>query len=236
MYEHTARFWTEALFLPRLLRPTSWRRRFRFSGDLSPDDLGARVGGGAVLATCYFGNIAAAAFALGEICRPVYVVVDYLAQPAARAWQDQLYRARNVRPLPVERSAARVPDVLARGEKVLLVVEHRRARGGADATFLGETGGFQTTIGRLASWYGVPVVPVLCRRLSGWAQFELWLGSPVRGTDVEEVTAATLRQLDAQVRRWPEQYLWSMRPATAPQSLDALIETEIEKPAAPTTR
>jgi len=230
MYEHIAAFWVEALFLPRMLRPRTWRRAVRFAGAPGPRQL-AEMSGPCVLATCYFGNIAAAAYALGQVCRPLYVLVDYLAHPAARAWQDRLYRAENVRPLPTDRAARRLPDLLRGGAKVLTVIEHRRRRGGVRATFLGEQHAYQPTVGRLAEWFGAPVLPVLCRRLPQWGQFELWLGGLIRGPDVASTLTEVLQRLDAQVRRWPEQYLWSLSP---PDS--AVTETESETPAAPRTR
>lgn len=210
MYEHVARFWVEAVFLPRLLRPSTWRRRVALS-DAGALPALAAAQRGCVVATAYFGNIAVAAFALGELFRPVHVVVDYLADPSARSWQEQLYRIGHVRPLPIDDATRRMPEILRGGGAVMLVVEHRRKRGGGVAAeFLGERGTFQPTPGRLAEWFDVPVVPVLCRRRPGAFGFELWSGRLAGGPDAGATTADVLTQLDRQIRLWPEQYLWNV--------------------------
>ncbi|MFO0974108.1 MAG: hypothetical protein U1A27_11830 [Phycisphaerae bacterium] len=215
MYEHIGRFWVEAVFLSRRLRERSWRRFVTIDSALPVERLVAdhpRV----IAATAYFGNPGVAAYALGQLFRPVHVVVDLLADPAARAWQERLYRMGQVCPVTVERAARELPERLSRAGAVMLVAEHRRRRGGGVAApFLGESGLYQPTAGLLAEWCGVPVVPVLCRRRPGPFAFEVWLGRPVRAADAAATTAEMLAQLEGQIRRWPEQYLWSI-PADGP--------------------
>lgn len=217
MYEHVARFWIEMLFLPRRLRPGSWRRCVHVTSATPLETLAERHPR-CVLATCYFGNPAVAAFALGQVWRPVHVLVDLLAQPVARSWQQQLARQPNLRAVAVDDAARELPSRLRARGGVLLIVEHRRPRGaGVQANFLGESGVFQPTPGRLAAWFEIPVIPVLCRRRAAAFEFELWIGRPASGDDPAAVTGDVLAQLDAEVRRWPEQYLWSV-PADPPRA------------------
>lgn len=239
MYEHIGRFWIEALFLRRLLRRGSWEPRV--SMDSSGPELDAAAHAGCVLATCYFGNPAVAAFALGQRFRPVCVVVDWLFDPHARAWQEHLYHLDQVRTIAAAEVAAQAPRVLSTGGAAMLVVEHRRHRGrGTEASFLGQRGVYRATAGQLAAWCQVPVLPVLCRRKAAPMQFELWCGRAVRGSDAQAITADVLQQLETQVHRWPEQYLWSVPMPTEdadPQPAAAgIIETASERPEAPTAR
>jgi len=219
MYEHVARFWIEALFINRRLRPSNWRRAVSLRSPTDPRALQSAYPR-CVLATAYFGNPAVAAFVAGQIFRPVSVVVDLLEDPAARAWQEELYRLPNVRTIPIDRATERLPDALNNRGAVMLVIEHRRRRGaGVPAPFLGDRAVFQPTPGRLAAWFSVPVVPALCRRKPRIFEFEMWFGRPVSGDDPIAVTTDVLQQLDAEIRRRPEQYLWSI-PADAPTAPD----------------
>src|SRR5262249_53837599 len=172
-YEHIARFWIETLFLPRKLAPQSWEHAVTFRGQTQPGEVVAQYPR-CVLATCYFGNPAVAAYALGQVFQPVHVLVDFVAQPAARAFQVQLCRMPNVISVSAADGARRMRNVLRGRGAVMMVVEHRRRSGpGAPASFLGEHGVFHTTPGRLAASFDAPVVPVLCRRRAGLFEFEL---------------------------------------------------------------
>ncbi len=219
MYEHVARFWVEALFLSRRLRSSTWNECVSLRSAIDPRALPA-AHPRCILATAYFGNPAVAAFVAGQLFKPVHVVVDLLEDPAARSWQAELYRLPQVHTIPIDRAVERLPDILQKPGAVMLVVEHRRRRGaGVPAAFLGERAVFQPTPGRLAAWFNIPVIPVLCRRKPELFEFETWFGRPVSGDDSNAVMADVLRQLDAEIRRWPEQYLWSI-PADAPSAAD----------------
>jgi len=211
-YEHIAQFWIETLFVPRKLKSDTWARAVTFRGETRLREFAA-ANPRCVLATCYFGNPAVAAFALGQIFRPVHVLVDYVAQPAARAWQEQLCRMPNVVPMAASEGARQMRDLMRGRGAVMMVVEHRRRQGtGAPAWFLGQHGNYHATPGRLSVRYGAPVLPVLCRRRPGTFEFELWVGRAVAGDDAVATTSDVLRQLDAQIRHWPEQYLWMIPP------------------------
>ena len=164
MYDHLARFWVEALFAKRLLRDSSWQKFVRVENESSLRGLEAS-GRGCVLATAYYGNPAIAALALGQIFRPVHVIVDVLAEPRLQAWQKELYAHRWVRPITRSEAARAVPDVLRRGGAVLMICEHERPRGpSVPASFLGRTLSCYPTLGRLTRWFDVPIGVVTCRR------------------------------------------------------------------------
>lgn len=211
-YEHIGRFWVETLFLRRRFCASNWRRWVRVTDAADwlcrPDR-----SRGAVLATCYYGNPAVAAAALGQLLRPVHVLVDLIDSSPGGAWQRELYRVPYVRLIRVQEASQRLPDALSSGASVMLMVEHRRPRGvGVERTFLGEPGPYHATAGRLQQWFDVPIVPALCHRRGGDFEFELWLGTPVRDADAIRATAAAMQQLEAQVMMRPQQYLWNVSP------------------------
>lgn len=213
MYEHQARFWTEALFIPRRLRDDSWRRHVHVEGEAELQAL-ARSKRGCVLATAYYGNIAAAACALGRIFRPVHVLVDWLAQPALASWQRSLYAQPQVRPVDVREAARVLPPLLTGGGAVFMVCEHERQRARGIATrFLGRDLNCAPTLGRLSRWFDVPIGVVTCRRNPRLFSFDLALHEVVeRGndsTDDGKVVRQVMDALNDAVMRNPEQYLWS---------------------------
>ncbi len=247
MYENLGRFWAEALFIHNRLGGERWRRHVRVPEEALLRRLAA-AGHGCILATGYFGNVAAAACALGHIFRPVHVVVDWLEPGAAGAlasWQKALYRQPWVRPIARSEVAARTPEVLSAGGAVLMVCEHERRRGrGVPARFLGARLNAYPTIGRLARWCDAAVGVVTCRREPRPVAFTLELhdliepgarvaeneggvprlsaGPATGGDDArwdEAVVRRCLLALERAILRTPEQYLWSVPVGAAADSV-----------------
>jgi len=213
VYEHTARFWIEALFARRLLRESSWRR---FVAVENERDLLAlsRSPRGCLLTTACFGNPAAAALALAGIFRPLNVVVDAFTQPQLRAWQTDLYANPRLRIINRPDAARRVPDVLAAGGAVMMLADHQRPRGrGIPTTFLGRDFNCYPTLGRLAKWFDAPIAVVSCLR--GPRAFRLSLTlhaviAPTAGMDADALVRLTMTVLERAILSRPEQYLWSL--------------------------
>ncbi len=227
MYDHIARFWSEAVFLRRRLSDASWRKYVQVDGEDQLRQL-ANARRGCLLATAYFGNPAACAIALGHLFRPLHVLVDYLAQPALQAWQKELYDWPNLKPIDVRHAARSVPQLLADGGAVMMICEHDRPRGRAIETqFLGRALRCYPTLDRLAQWFDVPVTAVTCRR--GEEPFSFTLEAletlePPTATDVDgQVTRKTLAVLERAILRHPEQYLWSTAARQDPKPADCAI-------------
>jgi lauroyl/myristoyl acyltransferase len=166
VFDSIARFWVEALFARRLLRPDSWTRFVRvadretwqrLAGDRRP----------AILVTGYFGNVAVGAYVLGRIFRPVHVLIDRVELPVLRPWQDALYADRNVRLIAREEAVRELPRILDAGGKVMILGEHARRTGRAfEVPFLGRVRRCYPTIGILAARHNARVVIFSTRRLS----------------------------------------------------------------------
>jgi lauroyl/myristoyl acyltransferase len=241
MYEHTARFWIEALYARRLLRDSSWRRCVQIENETELRAL-ANARRGCVLATAYFGNLAVGAYALGRIFRPIHVIVDAFAQPYLRSWQNELYADRWVRPIVRSDAGQAVPRILAAGGAIMQVCEHGRAHGRAvPVDFLGCTLNCYPTLDRLARWFDVPVGVFSCRREScsldreGEApaeprplfSFTLSLHETIQpgvaAGDDGDVIRRVLSVLEQAIMAHPEQYLWSVPSgAVAPSKMTRL--------------
>ncbi len=216
VFEHIAAFWVEAFFARRKLRISSWRRFVSFDDEPAVRSL-AESPRGALLVTAYLGNLAVGAYALGQVCRPLYVVIDEAEHPVLRSWQDELYRQPNLEFLPRQRAGAQTADLLSAGQKVLIVGEHPRRHGRAiELDYLGQSWPCYPTVGVLARWCNVPVHTVAARRLPGEFRFAVSVGPAVDPVDLadgedpaEAITQRYMAGLEAAIRRWPDQYLWT---------------------------
>ncbi len=216
VFEQIAAFWVEAFFAHRRLRVSSWQQFVAFEDPARVRSM-ASSPRGALLVTGYFGNLAVAAYALGQVARPLHVVIDEVQHPVLKAWQDELYRQPNVELLARARAKSRLADLLSDGAKVLMVGEHVRPRGrGVTVEYLGRPCRCYPTVGMLARWCDVPVYVVTARR--GQRPFRFILSCeltadprrlPSEQDAVEAITRQYMRCLETVIRRWPTQYLWT---------------------------
>lgn len=215
MYANWGRFWAEALFIPRLLRETSWRKFVSISSDdeSTLTQLTSRPRG-CIFAAGYFGNPAVLADVLGRFARPIHVVVDFHAQPQLRRWQTELYSRPYVRPIERAAAASLVPGILANGGSVLLIAEHERRKGrSVTCDYLGSRINAYPTIARLSRALDVPVAVVSCRRSGNTFSFSVKSHEVLSPQDMQDDALGTrrmLKQLENAALAAPEQYLWSM--------------------------
>jgi lauroyl/myristoyl acyltransferase len=218
MFENFASFWVEAFVARRKLRPGAWRKVVQFDDEPFLRRI-AESRRGALFVTAYFGNFAIGAYALGQLCRPLYVVIDELEHPVLKSWQQDLYRQPNIELLPREGARRSLADLLSAGEKVLLVGEHLRPRGKAiEVRYLGAIRRCYPTIGLLAGGCDVPVVVVGTRRLEGAFRFSISSRLAVDPRDLRDdgepdlipiITLRCMQTMETMIRQWPEQYLWT---------------------------
>ncbi len=213
-YDHMARFWVEALFASRKLRPSCWRRSIAIKNEAVLTALASR-GSGCLLATAYFGNPAFCAFALGEIFRPVHVIADRFALPMLRAWQNVLFAYPNIRIIDRRDAAKALPEILGQKSAVLMIAEHERARGPCvPVPFLGRTLNAYPTLARLSKWYNVPIAVTTCRREPAPFSFTLQthgIFEPPADDATEPVLLpSVIAALEKAILENPEQYLWSL--------------------------
>jgi lauroyl/myristoyl acyltransferase len=181
------------------------------------DPIGAALarGRGAVLVTCHFGNWDVAASTLARYGRPFNLV---MAREANETTAEYVRRARERAGLRVLLSDSSVYGsfnmlrALRRNEIVAMQLD--RPLGGEGARpvdFFGAAAPFQVGPLRLARLAGAPVFPVFVARL-GPRRYRIVLGAERHlprhaGTaDLDAALAAIARELEALVRRHPEQW------------------------------
>lgn len=215
-FENIAAFWVEVLLARRLVSERAWRARVALEDESLVRSI-ARSPRGALLVTGYFGNLAVCAYALAQLCKPLHVVIDQARHPVLRSWQDELYRQSNIRLVPRQTALTRMVELAAAGEKVFVVGEHARPRGRAvPVSFLGGSRSCYPTIGSLAGWCDVPVYVVTARR-TGWDyRFAVTCEPAADPRDLpaghrptDWITRQYMARLEARIRQYPAQYLWT---------------------------
>lgn len=174
-----------------------------------------RSDSGLLVLSAHLGNwdLLACAAALCGI--PVNVVTRQIKS----SWINRFWMSRRqacgVTLLPSRGSAARVVSALRRREIVAMVLDQHEP-GGLPTPFFGRPAATGTALARLARATGAPVVPAyLLRQQEG---FGLVVGDPLslsytdeRSRDIHENTRLFTAEIEAQVRRTPEQWLWLHR-------------------------
>jgi len=211
VYDHWARFWAEAVFLPQRLAGRRWRQYVNIENEIPP----APSGRAHLFATAYYGNPAAAACALARLLGSLHVIVDFAAHPALSTWQATLRRAQGISLIERRDAHRSLPDVLGRGSAVLMVCDHHRPRGPAvESDFLGHTWRFYPTLGRLARWFNAPITTVTCRRHTHRFGFTLTahdhIDPPQNAVSADDAIRRAMRSLEAAILAHPAQYLWTL--------------------------
>ena len=206
-YEHVGRFCAETLFFRRRIGAGNWRQvvHVEDEGSIRASCEARRP---AIFVTGYAGNPGVCAFALGQLCRPIYVLAEMLSHPFLRAWQRDLCAASGVRLIPRDRARTELPAVLERGGKVLLIGEHFRGDGRGDVVrFLGRRLRCHQTVRVLSRGFDAPVTVFSCHRNGTGSSFSLRADGTVPPGDAD-VSGSVMALLEDVVVRDPGQFLW----------------------------
>ncbi len=128
-------------------------------------------------------------------------------------------RARHVTPHLAPKGAAGARELvgwLRQGNSAAMLVD-QKMNDGIAAPFMGRMAMCPPAPAQLARRFNYPILPAMMRRVGG-AHFEIVLGEPVRvahsddrDADILAAVAAYNGQLEAFIRRYPEQWLWLHR-------------------------
>ena len=208
-------------------RPEEVSARFDFD---DWDRLAAsRAGNGAVLVTAHYGlwDVGAVGLAAGGI--PVTTVADRFRNPRL----DRLVLGSRERLgltiVPAARPGPRVLRALRRNEITALHVDIPQAKAGTRVEFFGAPAAVADGFARLALRAGAPVICGMLPRRDSWSDHTRARIAPVDfeptgdpDRDVGELTQATFRVLEAEIRADPAQWyifrdLWPEPAAAARQ-------------------
>ena len=99
---------------------------------------------------------------------------------------------------------------LRRGGMLALLIDQHMDRG-AKLTYFGKPAYTAVSAGQLALKYNAVLVPVYAIRRPDGLNFEVVVEAPIPHTDEETMTQALNDSLEAQVRKHPEQWIWTHR-------------------------
>ncbi len=216
MFIHSARFWTEVLFVPRVFRPAQVLGQVEWHEGQRWEDL-AHSARPRIFVSPYAGNPVVGALALSRRFAPLTVAVDQASRAVIdTVWPGVLRSARlrfdpGLRIVTLPHESARLGPALAEGGSVCLLPGPTHT-GGMAGTFLGQPVRFRTTALRLARRHGARIAVWSCLRPTqppGPFQLQLHgeveLGRrPLRG-GLRDLIAL----LEAALLYRPEQYLWT---------------------------
>ena len=204
-----------AMYLVDFLRFTSLtsdevRRRVQFEQwDLLEAQ---RAGHGIVFVTMHFGNWDIGAAALADHGMPVWVVADTFEEPRMNELVLDARRQLGMEIVPAERMGPGILRALRRNQVVAMLIDVP-AGAGVEAEFFGDTVAVADGPARIALRSGASVVAATLPRLGRWsecvrADIEPVAFSPTgdQERDVRGLTQATVRALEAMIRRNPEQW------------------------------
>ncbi len=176
-----------------------------------------RRSGGAVVVTAHLGNFELLAAAIAaQRGEPLFVLAKRSYDPRFSAILEARRRALGVIPLWVEEKtcALQALRALRRGAWVGILVDRAPRLSGVARPFLGREAPTEGLAAGLARASGVPVHVALIQRGAGGESADRHrvsvapLAAP--GTEEGRVTDLITRRLEAEIRRRPEDWLWTL--------------------------
>ena len=179
----------------------------------------------AILAGAHFGNweiigqnyFAASGLVMSSIMRPFdnKLVGDYITSRRCGLGPDPGHDV-----FDKKGGIRSMLKALKKGATLGLLVDQHASRkdGGIEVKFFGQPARTHATPARLHLQTGHPLYVLLCRRVSDEFKFEFLLSEEIRITpsgdmqkDIEAITQKINDEIEAIIRRYPEQWLWAHR-------------------------
>jgi KDO2-lipid IV(A) lauroyltransferase len=176
-------------------------------------------GAGAIIVTGHIGNWEAAGAYLAHAGLPMAAVVKRQRNPAFNERMLKTRRGAGIEPIYMQDAHTRIPAALREGKTVALVADQDAGERGVFVPFLGRAASTFRGPARLALAHQVPLFfGAIVRSGIEYGAVLEQVALPENGDggraapDAEiEVTRRWVSRLEAQVRRYPEQYFWFHR-------------------------
>lgn len=218
MWEHLFLFVAEVAQAPRKIHETNWRQhiRLRDAGPLVQALLDERP---LLLVSAHFGHFEMAGYLLGMMGFPTHTVARTLDNPYLDRFLNRFRSGTGQRMIPKRGGYAQIAEVLASGGTMAFLADQYAGSKGCWVDFFGRPASTHKAIALFALHHDAPLAVGCCTRREGRPlQFEmdfLALADPRSGEPhvggVRELTAWYTSQLEAAIRRMPEQYWWVHR-------------------------
>jgi KDO2-lipid IV(A) lauroyltransferase len=217
MWEHLFLFVAEVAHVPRKIQETNWRD---YVG-LRNADLLVRAllsDRPAIVVSAHFGNFELAGFVMGIFGFPTYTVARTLDNPYLDAFLNRFRSRTGQHIVPKKGGYDQIVSVLAGGGTMTLLADQYAGSKACWVDFFGRPASTHKAIALLSLSNDAPVLVGTARRIGGPLQYEMAIegvADPRTSTPevsgVRPLTQWYTRQLEALIRRSPEQYWWLHR-------------------------
>ena len=219
MYRHFCSMLVEITHLPRLLRPTTWRRY------VAVEDGRALIeallcGRPLLLVTGHFGNWELGGYVLGLLGFPTFAIARKLDNPYLNEFLLHGFRQRSgQRILYKDGDFERIQAVLSGGGAVATLGDQDAGRRGLFVDFFGRPASTHKAVALLALEFGATMVVIGVPRVGEPLRYQVTAEDVIRPGEyagrwpdaVQAITERFTAALERMVRRHPEQYFWLHR-------------------------
>jgi len=175
----------------------------------------AETGRGAVLAAGHMGAAEVASVVLQRFDVPIFLIIGKQKNPLVDEVLCEMRRATGIP--TVQRGSSLLRQVVGRLKKggvLAFLADLRVSPTGTKVGFLGSEASVAPGMARFAKQTGVPVIPVITRRV-GWTRHSFVLTDPIfplddlsKDEDCRRMTQEAFDVLDRAIRETPEQWFW----------------------------
>jgi KDO2-lipid IV(A) lauroyltransferase len=215
--EHWTMFAFEVACAPRLLSPASWPRY------ITPVDFDEVLrllldGKGMIMVTGHYGHFEMTGYLMACLGFDVVGVMRPLDNEYLNRFVVQSRRAHGLELLVKKEVARQAEEILAAGKPLGFIADQSAGRKGLLVDFFGRPASTYKSIGLLAMAANVPIVVGYARRRGEQFHYEVGVQSiihPHEWKNLEDplrwITQTYTSQIEAFVRKQPDQYLWIHR-------------------------
>ena len=216
-FRHFALLVVEIAVLPRKLCVDNWRRRASLvgGGTVVGSLLGRRP---TLVVTAHFGNWELAGYVLGALGFRTYAIARVLDNPHVERFL-KTFRQRTGQEIVAKKDDFdRLTGLLRAGAKVATLADQDAGPRGVFVEFFGRPASAHKAVALLALEYDAEMVVVGVPRVGDFLEYEIRTSARIDPRDfqgrpdaVKAITARYHQELEALIRRHPEQYFWLHR-------------------------
>lgn len=217
VYRHLGTMVVETLVLLERLRNRDVRE-FVDVGGIGPLLEARAAGRGALVVSGHLGNWELGALTLAALGHPLWSVAREFRNRPLEDYIRGLRQRTGQVILPMEGSARELLRILRGGGVVAVLLDQNAGRRGTFVNFFGRPASTLVAPIALALRAGADVLPTFCTRTGDGLRYSLECapaiarpGSGDADRDAGRILQAFVAQLEARVRRTPEQWLWIHR-------------------------
>jgi Kdo2-lipid IVA lauroyltransferase/acyltransferase len=219
MWEHLFLLVVEIAHAPRKIHETNWRDYLQFRGNasaiLTELLLDERP---VIIVSAHFGNFEMAGYLLGTLGFPTYTVARTLDNPYIDAFLNRFRSRTGQHMIPKKGGYEQIVETLARGLPMTFLADQYAGSKGCWVEFFGRPASAHKAIALFALNHDAPMVVGFGQRLGRPLSFELGIEGVADVRSGEDHVASVPRltqwytsQLEAIIRRAPDQYWWLHR-------------------------